>query len=64
MFVYSIIMVTFIGFGGGNAMMPVIKRYVVDKYQGLDNDEFDRNVVVTNMLPDPWRFNHLKDMLR
>lgn len=54
-----IIMVTFIGFGGGNAMMPVIKRYVVDKYQWLDNDEFDRNVVVTNMLPGPMAIQSL-----
>ncbi|MCS4536966.1 MULTISPECIES: chromate transporter [unclassified Mycoplasma] len=48
-----ILMVTFIGFGGGNALMPVIKRYVVDKYEWLDNEEFDKNVVITNMLPGP-----------
>ncbi|WP_220094704.1 chromate transporter [Mycoplasmopsis opalescens] len=48
-----VMMVTFIGFGGGNALMPVIKRYVVDKYQWLDADEFDKNVVITNMLPGP-----------
>ncbi|MBU4689494.1 chromate transporter [Mycoplasma zalophidermidis] len=48
-----ILMVTFIGFGGGNALMPVIKRYAVDKYEWLDSDEFDKNVVITNMLPGP-----------
>lgn len=48
-----ILMVTFIGFGGGNALMPVIKRYAVDKYHWLDADEFDKNVVITNMLPGP-----------
>ncbi|QBF34866.1 chromate transporter [Mycoplasmopsis phocirhinis] len=48
-----ILTVTFIGFGGGNALMPVIKRYVVDKYAWLDSDEFDKNVVITNMLPGP-----------
>ncbi|WP_029608487.1 chromate transporter [Mycoplasma simbae] len=48
-----ILMVTFIGFGGGNALMPVIKRYAVDKYGWLSSDEFDKNVVVTNMLPGP-----------
>ncbi|BAP00811.1 chromate transport protein [Mycoplasmopsis californica HAZ160_1] len=48
-----IIMITFVGFGGGNALMPVIKRYVVDKYGWIDSDEFDKSVVVTNMLPGP-----------
>ncbi|WFQ92050.1 hypothetical protein MFERI14815_00666 [Mycoplasma feriruminatoris] len=48
-----ILLITFIGFGGGNAIMPVIKRYAVDKYKWLDEDEFHQNVVLTNMLPGP-----------
>nr|WP_257720604.1 chromate transporter [Mycoplasma mycoides] len=28
-----ILLITFVGFGGGNAIMPVIKRYAVDKYK-------------------------------
>lgn len=48
-----IMLITFVGFGGGNAMMPVIKRYAVDKYKWLDEDEFHHNVVLTNMLPGP-----------
>ncbi|WFQ93739.1 chromate transporter [Mycoplasma feriruminatoris] len=48
-----ILLIIFIGFGGGNAIMPVIKRYAVDKYKWLDEDEFHQNVVLTNMLPGP-----------
>ncbi|WP_434338364.1 chromate transporter [Mycoplasma capricolum] len=48
-----ILLITFVGFGGGNAIMPVIKRYAVDKYKWLDEDEFHQNVVLTNMLPGP-----------
>ncbi|TPR54655.1 chromate transporter [Metamycoplasma neophronis] len=46
-----ILFISFVGFGGGNALMPVIKRDAVDKYHWLTEEEFDRVVVVTNMLP-------------
>ncbi|RMX34664.1 chromate transporter [Mycoplasmopsis fermentans] len=48
-----ILFITFIGFGGGNALMPVIKKYAVDKYKWLNEKEFDENVIITNMLPGP-----------
>ncbi|WP_338822708.1 chromate transporter [Mycoplasmopsis felifaucium] len=48
-----IILVSFVGFGGGNALMPILKRYSVDKYKWLTQEEFDGNVLITNMLPGP-----------
>ncbi|MFV8470219.1 chromate transporter [Mycoplasma sp. AA7A] len=46
-----ILKVTIIGFGGGNALMPVIQREAVGKKKWLTEDEFDDIVIVTNMLP-------------
>ncbi|WLP85830.1 chromate transporter [Mycoplasma seminis] len=46
-----ILKVTIIGFGGGNALMPVIQREAVVKKQWLTDEEFDDIVIVTNMLP-------------
>ncbi|MFV8414073.1 chromate transporter [Mycoplasma sp. Z707] len=46
-----IIKVTIIGFGGGNALMPVIQREAVGKKKWLTEEEFDDIVIVTNMLP-------------
>ncbi|QGZ97210.1 chromate transporter [Mycoplasma sp. NEAQ87857] len=48
-----VIKVTFIGFGGGNALMPVIKKEVVDNKKWMSIEEFDNVVIVTNMLPGP-----------
>ncbi|WP_222931576.1 chromate transporter [Mycoplasma sp. Pen4] len=48
---FFIIKVTFLGFGGGNALLPVIKNQAVDKKKWLTQDEFDDVVIVTNMLP-------------
>ncbi|AMD81483.1 chromate ion transporter [Mycoplasmopsis canis PG 14] len=48
---WFIIKITFIGFGGGNALMPVIKKEVVDKNSWITPNEFDEIVIVTNMLP-------------
>lgn len=48
---WLIIKISFVGFGGGNALMPIIKKEVVDKKKWLDNEEFSQVVVVTNMLP-------------
>ncbi|UUD35425.1 chromate transporter [Mycoplasmopsis caviae] len=48
-----ILLITFISFGGGNALMPTIKKYAVDKYKWLSPDEFEQNVIITNMLPGP-----------
>ncbi|MFV8468445.1 chromate transporter [Mycoplasma sp. MV126] len=46
-----ILKVTIIGFGGGNALMPVIQREAVGKKKWLTEEEFDDIVIVTNMLP-------------
>ncbi|WP_029513011.1 chromate transporter [Mycoplasmopsis iners] len=48
-----ILKITLIGFGGGNALMPVIKKEAVDKKQWLTLEEFNQMVIVTNMLPGP-----------
>lgn len=50
---WFIILSTFVGFGGGNALMPILKRYSVDKYKWLTNEEFEENILITNMLPGP-----------
>ncbi|AWX42965.1 chromate transporter [Metamycoplasma cloacale] len=49
--IWFIILTTFVGFGGGNAIMPVIKKQAVDKRQWLTEEEFDHVVIITNMLP-------------
>ncbi|WP_036456960.1 chromate transporter [Mycoplasmopsis lipofaciens] len=48
-----ILLITFIGFGGGNALMPIVRKYSVEKYKWLSEEEFEENVVITNMLPGP-----------
>ncbi|WP_429996442.1 chromate transporter, partial [Mycoplasmopsis bovis] len=48
---WFIIFTSFIGFGGGNALLPIFKRYSVDKYRWLSEKEFEENVILTNMLP-------------
>lgn len=48
-----IIKLTFIGFGGGNALMPVLKNEAVDKKRWMTVEEFDKIVIVSNMLPGP-----------
>lgn len=44
---------TFIGFGGGNAIMPVIKRYAVEQNGWLTIKQFDDAVIAANMIPGP-----------
>ncbi|AAT27944.1 chromate transporter [[Mycoplasma] mobile] len=48
-----ILIVTFVGFGGGNALMPIIKKYSVDKYEWLTISEFDDLVITVNLIPGP-----------
>ncbi|WP_308699316.1 chromate transporter [Mycoplasma procyoni] len=50
---WFIIKCTFIGFGGGNAIMPVIKKYAVDQYKWLDDEEFNNAIVAVNLIPGP-----------
>lgn len=40
-----------IGFGGGNALVPVIEREVVDGSSTVGKEELDREVVVANITP-------------
>jgi len=42
-----------LGFGGGMACLPLIKREVVDKYDWVDDDEFSDIVAISNTLPGP-----------
>ncbi|VEU74740.1 chromate transporter [Mycoplasmopsis citelli] len=51
--VLFILKITFLGFGGGNAMLPIIKSEAVEKKGWLTNEEFDEMVVISNMLPGP-----------
>lgn len=44
---------TLVGFGGGNALMPVIKREAVDHKNWINEKDFDDLVITTNMLPGP-----------
>ncbi|MBZ4212711.1 chromate transporter [Mycoplasma sp. U97] len=48
---WFILFTSFVGFGGGNALLPIYKRYTVDKYGWLTEKEFEENVILTNMLP-------------
>ncbi|WP_040545478.1 chromate transporter [Mycoplasmopsis alligatoris] len=50
---WFILKISLIGFGGGNALMPVIKSEAVEKKKWLTLEEFDRMVIITNMLPGP-----------
>ncbi|MGZ9413285.1 chromate transporter [Mycoplasma sp. 480] len=48
-----IIKCTFIGFGGGNALMPIIKKYAVDQYGWITEKEFNDGIVAVNLIPGP-----------
>ena len=39
------------GFGGGNALVPVIEQEVVQRAGLVSEDEFDREVIVANLTP-------------
>jgi len=42
-----------LGYGGGMACLPLIKREVTDKYQWVDEEEFSDIVAISNTLPGP-----------
>lgn len=42
-----------LGFGGGMACLPLIRREVVDKYGWFDEQEFTEIVAISNTLPGP-----------
>lgn len=39
------------GFGGGNALVPVIKREAVDESELITPEEFDKDIIVANITP-------------
>jgi len=42
-----------LGFGGGPALIPLIRVEAVDRYQWLDNQEFADSIAICNALPGP-----------
>ncbi len=44
---------TFLGYGGGNALMPIIRKFAVIQNGWLDDKEFDDVVIASNMIPGP-----------
>ncbi len=40
-----------IGFGGGNALLPVIRREAVEKSDGISQEDFARDIIVANITP-------------
>jgi len=42
-----------LGFGGGPALIPLVKAEAVDRYQWLDNQEFADSLAICNALPGP-----------
>lgn len=50
-FLFSTLKIGFVGFGGGNALIPVIHKTVVEDKKIIDEDVFENNVVVANVTP-------------
>ncbi|CAM9111815.1 chromate transporter [Mycoplasma todarodis] len=48
-----ILKATFLGYGGGNALMPIIRKFAVVENGWLDDEEFDDVVIASNMIPGP-----------
>ena len=42
-----------LGFGGGPALIPLVKEEAVDRYQWLDHQEFANSLAICNALPGP-----------
>lgn len=50
---FLIIKLSFISYGGGNAIFPILKTYVIDQKKWFSNEEFDEIVIITNSIPGP-----------
>lgn len=50
-FLLSMIKVGCIGFGGGNAMVPVIEKEIIEKQQLDTKFNYDKDVTVANITP-------------
>lgn len=50
---YVFLKISFFGFGGGNAVMPLIKNEVVVKKRWITEDEFNHLLILANTIPGP-----------
>ncbi|QIW62212.1 chromate transporter [Mycoplasmopsis gallinacea] len=48
-----ILKLTFFAFGGGNALMPMIKKEAVESKKWITEEEFEKILIITNSLPGP-----------
>lgn len=51
MLILTMMKIGLIGFGGGNALVPVIERETVESGALLSKEEFDKDVIVANITP-------------
>ncbi len=50
-FIFSMLKVGVIGFGGGNALIPVIEQEVVKEKKLISKEEFDKNIIAATLTP-------------
>lgn len=48
---FSMMKIGCIGFGGGNALIPVIQKVIVDEKKIVDQNEYEEDVVVASITP-------------
>lgn len=51
--IWVFIKISFISFGGGNAIFPLIKKYCVEKYKWIEEETIEDLLIVTNSIPGP-----------
>ena len=54
-FIESMIKVGVIGFGGGNALIPVLEQEVVNEKKLVSKDEYDKSVIAATLTPGYFR---------
>ncbi|MBG0730922.1 chromate transporter [Mycoplasma sp. 'Moose RK'] len=52
-FLWFIIKISMVSFGGGNALMPIIYEQAVVKKKWITKADFDDGFIMTNLLPGP-----------
>ena len=50
-FIESMIKVGVIGFGGGNALIPLLEQEVVNEKKLVSKDEYDKSVIAATLTP-------------
>lgn len=50
-FFFSMIKIGIIGFGGGNALIPILQKVVVDEKKMIEQNEYEEDVVVASITP-------------